>query len=178
MPGTWDDVARRCGTDKASSHHGYVDHYQARIEGRDVHRLLEIGVAHGNSLRLWQEVLPDALIVGVDITPECRLYQRRDIAVIVADAGNPAMMAAVSTLCGPFDVIIDDGEHDERTVRAAFEELFPRLAPGGIYFVEDLDLAEPWVTRFVADWDIDVLPVDDKVGHIAEPALLCKEAFP
>lgn len=175
---SWDDIARRCGTDKASSHHGYVEHYQQRLEDRKVERLLEIGVAHGYSLRLWHEVFPDALIVGVDIVPECRLHQRTNVAVITADASHPASMAAISTLHGPFDVVIDDGSHDERATWMAFEELYPRLAPGGIYFVEDLDLADEWVLRFVATWDLEVIAVDDKVGQIAEPVLLCKEAYP
>lgn len=174
---SWDDVALHHGTDKASSHHDYARHYERLLADHKVERLLEIGVAHGKSLFMWRELFPDALIVGVDIVPECRLHQRRDIAVLIADAADPAMMAAVSTLHGPFNVVVDDGEHDERTVRAAFEELYPRMAAGGVYLIEDLSAAEPWVSRFVEDWQIDIVPVDDHVGQIPEPCLLVKHRW-
>jgi demethylmacrocin O-methyltransferase len=158
----WDEIALKYGTDKASSHHGYMQEYENRLASKSVARLLEIGVAHGKSLAMWSEIFPDALIVGVDILPECRLYQRVKIDVLIADAADPAKMAAVSQLYGPFDVVIDDGEHDPNQVRAAFEELYPRLAAGGIYIIEDLEPESLFVKTFAKQWNADVVPCKDK----------------
>lgn len=168
----WNDVALKYGTDKASSHHGYMDVYQTLLEPMKVKRLLEIGVAHGKSLATWNELMPDALIVGVDIVPECRLHQRVNIDVLIADAADPSKMAAVSQLYGAFDVIIDDGEHDLFQVRMAFEELYPRMATNGVYIIEDLDFADPEVRKFTEQWGGNMLATPDKVGHIKEPGLI------
>ena len=39
------------------------------------------------------------------------------------------------------DVIIDDGSHVGRMQLEAFRSLWPHLAPGGVYIVEDLMFA-------------------------------------
>lgn len=151
----YDQVALKHGTDKASSHHGYMGVYQQLLEHRKVERLFEIGCAHGKSLWMWHELFPDALIVGCDIVEECRLHQRKKVAVLIADARDASKMAAVSQLHGPFDVIVDDGEHNKETIVPAFEELYPRLSPGGVYIIEDLkpdDPVEAWANDFMQQW--------------------------
>ena len=53
---------------------------------------------------------------------------------------------AVNGTDGIFDVIIDDGSHACDHIVASLEILFLQLKPGGIYVIEDLNLASPCVT--------------------------------
>ena len=41
----------------------------------------------------------------------------------------------------PIDVVIDDGSHVGRMQLEAFQSLWPYLAPGGAYIVEDMMFA-------------------------------------
>ena len=51
------------------------------------------------------------------------------------DDGN--FLNSVVDKYGEFDLIIDDGSHIQQHVLTSFEFLFPRLAEGGTYVVED-----------------------------------------
>jgi predicted O-methyltransferase YrrM len=37
----------------------------------------------------------------------------------------------------PLDLVVDDCSHLDEPTRASFNELFPRLRPGGVYVIED-----------------------------------------
>lgn len=104
-------------------------------------RLLEIGVQNGGSLEIWTKYFTDAVsIIGCDIDPrvgELRFDDGR-ISVVVGDATDAAVAAQILELCPAFDVIIDDGSHKSSDIVRAFLLYFDRLAPGGIYVVEDL----------------------------------------
>lgn len=42
---------------------------------------------------------------------------------------------------GKFDIIIDDGGHLYPQQKASFEVLWAQLTPGGLYFIEDLQVS-------------------------------------
>ena len=102
-------------------------------------RLLEVGVQSGGSLELWSNLLPErSTVVGIDIDPACAaLGFDGNIHVEIGDATDPEFLNRVLGDQG-FDVIIDDGSHRSADVIATLEHLFPRLAPGGLYIIEDL----------------------------------------
>ena len=171
----YDETALKYGCDKSSAYHGYADIYEEILSGRKIEKFLELGVAHGKSLFMWAELFPEALIVGVDNNPDCRQHQRFNIDVVIADITDPAKMAAVSQLYGPFDIILDDAEHHIETVKKAFDELWWRLKPGGVYLIEDLDGADPDVQEFVERFNGKFIECDDKVGYIKKPGIIVIE---
>jgi RHS repeat-associated protein len=77
---TLDEIGLKFGTDKSSIYHNYLSFYERFFERyRDEPiKLLEIGVAGGASLAMWNEYFPQALIVGADIDPELSVTQTFD----------------------------------------------------------------------------------------------------
>lgn len=108
------------------------------LQGKPL-RLLEIGVQNGGSLEIWEKVLPaGSTIIGMDIDPRCRrLALKSNITILIGDASNPK---ALDDLLGDkqFDIIVDDGSHQQAEITSTFQSLFPRLIDGGVYFLEDL----------------------------------------
>ncbi len=169
---TWDEAAIRWGADKASSHHDYMVHYERLLADRTPERLLEIGVDHGRSLGLWRELFPDTIVVGVDINPWCLIHQRDRSPVVWADASNTEQMWALTSIYGPFDIVIDDGSHQLEDVHKAFQELYLRMRTGGIYIVEDLDGADPQVQQFTERHDGEIVDVPGDRQGLQRPCLL------
>lgn len=124
--------------------HHYIPLYERYLgpwRGRPV-RLLEIGVAQGGSLALWRRWLgPEAVIFGIDIRPKCAAFDGQAGRVRIGSQDDPAFLARVVEEMGGLDVVIDDGSHRMEHIRASLEALFPRLAEGGIYLIEDLHTA-------------------------------------
>jgi hypothetical protein len=103
-------------------------------------RFLEIGVQNGGSLELWRKFLPKGSeIRGIDIDPRVSSlkFRSKQIRVDVVDATDSNRLGEIlgSEI---FDIIVDDGSHICDDVRHSFEILFPRLALGGRYVIEDL----------------------------------------
>lgn len=123
------DIFKKHGTDKAD--HGYAAFYETLPEPV---AMLECGVFRGASLRAWRERWPHARIVGVDT------FQRGtapdlgelDVELIEADC-RTANLAEHALL----DLIVDDASHRPRDQAQVFRNLWPLLAPGGTYVIED-----------------------------------------
>jgi hypothetical protein len=121
----------------------YLPIYERELDGRrrDPLRLLEVGVQNGGSLEIWARYFPEArLLVGCDIDPRCGglTFEDARIHVLVGDATDGAVQERIAAIAPVFDVILDDGSHRSSDIIAAFVALFPRLAEGGVYIIEDL----------------------------------------
>lgn len=118
----------------------YHDHFQAFRNQPDL-RFLELGVFKGGSLTMWQKYFGDqASICGIDVDPVCaELPLAPDLDVVIGSQDDPATLeAAFDKLGGPPDIIVDDGSHTSPHVRASFQWIWPRMAPGSLYVIEDL----------------------------------------
>lgn len=120
------------------------DRHFARFRGKEVH-LLEIGIFHGGSIRMWQDYFgPKAKITAVDINPNCRQLETDKVKVFIGDQGDRRFLRELREQIPPIDILIDDGGHSMRQQIATFEELFPHVAPHGIYLCEDLHTSYWW----------------------------------
>lgn len=127
--------------------HGYTRAYDRWFESmrEEPLRVLEIGVCDprmpGASLKGWYEYFPNAVIFGYDIV-DAHQFDNDRILTFVGDQSDPADLERfVEFSGGEFDIIIDDGSHQDRHQQASLAFLFPHLEPGGQYFIEDLHVS-------------------------------------
>jgi hypothetical protein len=124
-------------------HHKYDRYFRVYDEALGAQadqplRLLEIGVS-ADSLTMWRSCFPTAEIVGLDLSPGGptnldELARVPGITFVLGDQTDHELLERL----GSFDVIVDDGGHRPEQQKGSFSTLFPRMNPGGWYFIEDL----------------------------------------
>lgn len=143
--------------------HGYLPDYEriaAELGPRAT--VCEIGVWHGESLEMWQELFPQGTVVGVDIDPG--MTWPRGTGRVVMSQDDPALPQAVQLavsgargydLADPcyLDLVVDDASHIGKATQATFWLLWPMVARGGYYVIEDwttaLDLGQ-WAPYMIS----------------------------
>jgi len=139
---TLDEIAIKENTDKSSKLHNYCKYYEKHLESRRNENLIlwEIGVFHGGSIRTWREYFPNATIVGFDVRARYGRYFTQDnkTKFILADATKIETVNDAVKQFGTPDIVIDDGSHHAKDMKASYENIFPILNNNGIYFIEDL----------------------------------------
>lgn len=157
------DLADRYGSDKGSTKHRYTELYQMLFLPFRTRKInfLEMGLQIGGpehgmsedrettdlpSVRMWLEYFEKAKIYGLDVSDfawfeaprfkftRCDMDKRENISQ--AAKGLPEM-----------DIIIDDASHASHHQQFGFLELFPKLASGGLYVIEDLRWQPPAYER-------------------------------
>lgn len=140
-----DELAYRHGTDKATRHDGplvakgYTVHYADLLDWRRHEPLtvLEIGIKQGASIRMWADYLPAATIVALDINPAPSGLDR--VAVCYQGSQTDVrLLGRIAAEHGPFDVVIDDGSHRPAHHVTTWTALWPHVAAGGWYAIEDV----------------------------------------
>ena len=146
---TLTEIANRLQLDKGTEipkdgrHHGprlhfttIYDKYLLPLKNESI-SILEIGIANGNSLKMWTECFTKAKVFGIDIK-KCTQYETDKIKTFVADQTNRKELSLVAIKTGALDVIIVDGGHMMAQQQISLGYLFSLLKPGGMYFIEDL----------------------------------------
>lgn len=73
---------------------------------------VEIGVLHGGSLFMWKKWLGErARIVGIDLNPAAKKWEKFGFEIFVGDQGDPEFWRDTLPKIGQFDVLLDDGGH-------------------------------------------------------------------
>lgn len=127
-------------SDKWASYLPVYDRWFASYQDLPVN-LLEVGVQNGGSLQIWTKYFANAKkIVGCDINPDCAqlTYDDARVALVLGDVKAPTVRQQIWAHSDVYDIIIDDGSHKNADIIKTFKHLYARLAPGGIYVIEDL----------------------------------------
>jgi hypothetical protein len=138
------------GTDKFSLH-SYLETYTKYLAPyRDLPGyVMELGILGGHSLLMWEEYFTQAAVYGMDLCDQ-PVGGIGDLRPLIAEGTHNIFLgdASHSHLADElfpgiqFNVIIEDGGHNIEAQLAIYENFGKRLAPGGLYIIEDI-------------WDID-----------------------
>jgi hypothetical protein len=88
---------------------------------------------------MWADYFSNGQITGID-NAEKRLDLSPRVKLFRGSQEDPVFLKQVCSERGPFDVI-DDGSHVPKHVVVSFHVLFPSLADGGMYVIEDMQTA-------------------------------------
>lgn len=148
------DLADQYGSDKGSTKHRYTELYQLLFlpyRERDIN-FLEMGLQiggpeHGNSedrattdlpsVRMWLEYFTKAKIFGLDVS-DFGWFNAPRFSFTRCDMDKRENIAQAAKAMPELDIIIDDASHASHHQQFGFLELFPKLASGGLYVIEDL----------------------------------------
>jgi hypothetical protein len=118
---------------------------------------LELGLAFGGpetagglternvgspSVSMWLEYFSRGLIHGFDISDFSHIRHER-FRFVRGDCGVQEDLEALAKSAHRFDIIMDDASHASYHQQLAFKVLWPRVAPGGLYVIEDLHWQSP-----------------------------------
>jgi hypothetical protein len=159
-------LAKLYGSDKTDTHHAYTYLYDLIFyEYRDQPiNFLEIGLAVGGpelggpvdrrvpspSIQMWLEYFSRAHIYGFDISDFSHHVHPR-FTFVRGDCGHQEDLTRVADRTPFFDVVIDDASHASAHQQHAFKVLFPRVARGGLYIIEDLHWQSPYFEEATPD---------------------------
>lgn len=134
-----------------------AERFAALVTELSPRNIFELGLFAGGSTVLLSELAKPRCLVSVDnqeVEPTLREYVgRRGLEAVVqvhddvdqADRARLAQLADAAFGGEPLDLVVDDCSHLYDPTRASFNELFPRLRPGGVYLMEDW----PWAHEAV-----------------------------
>lgn len=126
--------------------HTYLDTYDKLFSPFRTHgTILEIGLAMGDSIKLFDEYFIDSFIYGIDISVVFdKIEYKNKVNIIEADATKEIY---IPRKC---DIIIDDGSHMENDQVTTFNLLKKYMNKGGVYIIEDILSLDSCRKRFEA----------------------------
>jgi len=128
----------------------YLMRYEEHLNGLFDEKLsiLELGVFKGNSLELFSQMFPNSHIFGVDINKCEKTFSNNRVMVYQGSQDDPSIHRRIMTENNitRFDIIVDDCSHIGSLTFDSFCLLFPILADGGYYVIED------WGTGYWPKW--------------------------
>ncbi len=126
-------------TDKVT-HHRYDKIYDFFLKSmyEKEGSILEIGIAEGNSLKVWLQLFPNAYVYGIDKEVEAEYNKFK---IFKKDQSKEDDLLEVKEKIKDKNLffINDDGSHIPEHQLLTFNTFFPLLEEGGIYIIEDIE---------------------------------------
>lgn len=132
------------GANDKNSTHTYLETYDRLFAPfRNGCTFMEIGLATGDSIKLFDQYFENSNIVGVDISV---VFQKENlpiikngnfIEIIETDATKYEFLERIKDY-DSFDIVIDDSSHVTQDQIDTFNLLTCKMKPGSLYIIEDL----------------------------------------
>lgn len=186
------ELFNRTGSDKGTEYgfsggvpHCYaVEYYELLKDLQDEDfNFLEIGLDNESkttnlpqdapSLRAWREFFPKAAIYGYDIN-DFSFFEQRGTFTFQGDQSSRDDLKHFLEKFGEpqFKVVLDDGSHASSHQQISLANLFKKVAPGGMYIIEDLG----WQPFKESPKTLDFLNTYCETGKIESPFITESEA--
>lgn len=121
--------------------HSYIENFYGKIfpPRKDTTKhLLEIGIAGGGSLWLWEKYFQNANINAIDVDEfmGLKFKGQHRIQTKCADAYNKFVIETIPN--NYYDIIIDDGPHTIESQIIFIEQYLQKTVSGGLLIIEDI----------------------------------------
>ncbi len=130
----FDNLELSC--DKFEHYFGLYERHLGRFVGKSP-MILEIGVQFGGSAEMWNKYFGKGTFVyGVDISPQCN--ETNYLKLLIGDQGSQEFwMENFSGMYKYFDIIIDDGSHNNPDQITTLLNCYNLIKDDGVYWCED-----------------------------------------
>lgn len=132
-------------TDKDTTH-SYLDTYESLFSQKkdSATNVLEVGIQHGGSIKLWSDYFTNATIYGLDVATgneihtdiknneRIKLFTRTDAYDSTFFSDNLLQYS------GSFDILIDDGPHTLESMMKFIALYTQLLTDDGVLVIEDV----------------------------------------
>jgi hypothetical protein len=99
---------------------------------------VEVGVLNGGSLEIWKKYFhPKSRIIGIDLNPKCKKFQKSGIEIIIGDQSDENFWNKFYKKVGKIDILLDDGGHTNKQQIITTLKSIPNINDGGVVIIED-----------------------------------------
>lgn len=122
---------------KRTSYFEIYDSILSQYIGKRV-TVLEIGVLNGGGLFMLRNLLgPDARIIGVDLNPSCKVFEKYGFEIEILNQSNAKGWDSLFSKIGPVDIVLEDGGHTNLQQITSVVNCIKNIRDGGVYLSED-----------------------------------------
>jgi len=143
---------------------------------------VEVGILNGGSLFMWRDYFgPNARIIGVDLNPAARKWEKDGFEVHIGSQSDPNFWRGFFNSVGPVDIVLDDGGHTFDQQIITVHSCIPHLNDGGLMVVEDThtsyfhDYGYPSKYSFIEWTKVLIDNINSRFSAVNASKLLYKE---